>query len=87
MAIPHFVRVDVTFKHSILWMIFYTHSTKMESPQYVCADVFHRNTVLLTNLNSHHTKLGVVHCRFSDAPSDSVAAWMIFYTHHTNKNA
>jgi len=55
-------------------MIFYTHSTKMEAPQYVCRVVFHHDTFLLTIPNSHHTKFGTVHCGFSDAPSDSVAA-------------
>jgi len=81
------VCVDVALRHNILWMIFYTHSTKMEAPQYVCTDVFHHDTFLLMIPNSHHTKLGAVHCGLSDAPSGSVTTWMIFYTHHTNKNA
>jgi len=80
------VCVDFALRHNILWMIFYTLSTKMDAPQYVCTDVFHHDTLLLMIPNSHHTKLGAVHCGFSDAPSDSVTTWMIFYTHHTNKN-
>ena len=81
-ALRHFVSVDVALRHNILWMIFYTHSTKMEPPQYVCPDVFHHDTLLLTIPNSHHTKLGTIHCGFSDPLSDSVTAWMTF-THIT----
>jgi hypothetical protein len=82
MAVTHYVCVDIALRHSILWMNFYTHCTKMEAPKYVCTDVFQRGTVLLKIPYSHLTKLGDVHCGFSDTPSDSVAAWVNFYTSH-----